>query len=323
MRREALATPDGDELLVDHVDGPPGSPVAVVLHGLEGSSYSVYVQGLLLEIRRRGWRGAALNFRSCARDPADLARMLPNRRPRMYHSGDTGDVDFLVRTLLAREPEVPLLAVGVSLGGNVLLKWLGESGAGAPVTAAVAISTPYDLAASARHLESPLGRLYTRGFLSTLKRKTQDAVARFPEAARRIDLPRTLASRTFREFDDAANAPLHGFEGADDYYRKSSSLAYLGSIERPALCVSSEDDPFLPREALARARAAAAASVEFRITTRGGHIGFVSGSAPWRPSYWAERFAIDWLGSGLAFDEAPSARGQEGLSPPAKGKHRI
>ena len=299
MRREALTTPDGDELLVDHVDGASasasGSPLVVVLHGLEGSSYSVYVQGLLLEIRRRGWRGAAMNFRSCARDPSDLARMLPNRRPRMYHSGDTGDVDFLVKNLAAREPGVPLFVVGVSLGGNVLLKWLGESGGSAPVHAAAAISTPYDLAASARHLESPLGRLYTRGFLATLKRKARDAAARFPEAARRIDVSRTLAARTFFEFDDAANAPLHGFEGADDYYRKSSSLAYLGRIARPTLCLSSEDDPFLPREALARARAAAPAGVDFRVTPRGGHIGFVTGKAPWRASYWAERFAVDWL----------------------------
>ena len=295
MRREALTTPDGDELLVDHVDGPAGRPRVLVLHGLEGSSHSVYVQGLLLEIRRRGWRGTALNFRSCARDPSDVSRMLPNRRPRMYHSGDTGDLDFLARNLAAREPETPLFAIGVSLGGHVLLKWLGESGAGAPVAAAVAISTPFDLAASARHLESALGRLYTRAFLVTLKRKTEDAVRRFPEAAERIDLPRTRASKTFREFDDAANAPLHGFAGADDYYRRSSSLAYLGRIARPTLCLSSEDDPFLPGEALARARAAASPSVDFLVTARGGHIGFVSGWLPWRPRYWAEAFAIDWL----------------------------
>jgi len=137
MRREALTTPDGDELLIDHIEGPLGSPRVIVLHGLEGSSNSVYAQGLLFEIRRRGWRGAAMNFRSCARDPADLARMLPNRRPRMYHSGETGDLDFLARTLTEREPGSPLFAIGVSLGGNVLLKWLGEQGANAPVDAAV------------------------------------------------------------------------------------------------------------------------------------------------------------------------------------------
>jgi uncharacterized protein len=297
MRREVLETPDGDELLVDHVDGPAESPRVLVLHGLEGSSYSVYAQGLLSEIRRRGWRGIAMNFRSCARDPRDLARMLPNRRPRLYHSGDTGDVDFLARTLAAREPLVsaPLYAVGVSLGGNVLLKWLGEKGREANVTAAVAISTPYDLAASARHLETRVGRVYTAGFLNTLKRKAVDTTRRFPETARRIDLNRTLRSRTFHEFDDAANAPLHGFAGADDYYARSSSLAYIGGVARPTLCLSAEDDPFLPREALARARAAAPAHVEFRVTPRGGHIGFVSGANPWRPSYWGEMFAVEWL----------------------------
>jgi predicted alpha/beta-fold hydrolase len=295
MRRETLSTPDGDELLIDHVEGPEGSPRVIVLHGLEGSSYSVYVQGLLLEIGRRRWRGAALNFRSCARDPVDLARMLPNRRPRLYHSGDTEDLDFLARTLAAREPGVPLLAVGVSLGGNVLLKWLGETRERAPVAAAVAISTPYDLAASARHLESAVGRVYTAAFLATLKKKAEDAARRFPEAAGRIDLPRTRTARTFREFDDAANAPLHGFSGADDYYRRSSSLGYLGSVARPTLCLSAEDDPFLPREALARARAAAPPGVEFVVTSRGGHIGFVAGASPWRPRYWAEAFAVEWL----------------------------
>jgi uncharacterized protein len=297
MRREALETPDGDELLVDHVDGPPGSPRVIVLHGLEGSSHSVYAQGLLSEIRRRGWRGVAMNFRSCARDPLDLARILPNRRPRLYHSGDTADLDFLARTLAAREPETSLYAVGVSLGGNVLLKWLGEQGREAKVAAAVAISTPYDLAASARHLESAVGRVYTARFLGTLKRKAEETTRRFPETAQRIDLPRALRSKTFYEFDEAANAPLHGFAGADDYYARASSLAYIEGVARPVLCLSAEDDPFLPREAVARARAAAPANVEFLVTLQGGHIGFVAGARPWRPSYWGEEFTVKWLNS--------------------------
>ncbi len=295
LSREILETPDGDDLVVDHVDGPAASPRVVVLHGLEGSAYSVYVQGLLAQIRRRGWRGAALNFRSCARDPGDLARMLPNRRPRLYHSGETADLDFLVRALVAREPRAPLLAIGVSLGGNVLLKWLGEAAAPRPIAAAVAISTPYDLAASARHLESVIGRVYTGRFLATLKKKAADAARRFPEAAAKIDLARTLAARTFWQFDDAANAPLHGFAGAADYYRRASSLSYLPGVATPTLCLSAEDDPFLPREALERARRAAPPRVEFRVTPHGGHIGFVSGPTPWRPSYWAEKAAIDWL----------------------------
>lgn len=301
MRREVLETPDGDDLVVDHVEGPEGSPRVIVLHGLEGSSNSVYAQGLLLEIRMRGWRATAMNFRSCARDPDDLARMLPNRRPRLYHSGETQDLDFLARTLAAREPAAPLAAVGVSLGGNVLLKWLGEIAAVRPhaVAAAVAISTPYDLAASARYLDTVIGRFYTARFLSTLKRKAVETMRRFPEAAAKMDLPRALASRTFRDFDDAANAPLHGFEGADDYYRRASSLGYVSAIATPTLCLSAEDDPFLPDEALARARAAASRQVDFRITRAGGHIGFVSGSDPWRPRYFAEELAVSWLAGTL------------------------
>ncbi len=297
MRREILETPDRDDLVVDHVDGPAGSPQVIVLHGLEGSSNSVYAQGLLLEIRRRGWRGAAMNFRSCARDPEDLSRMLPNRRPRLYHSGETEDLDFLARTLASRDPATPLLAVGVSLGGNVLLKWLGESRGPRPIAAAVAISTPYDLAASGRYMETAIGRFYTGRFLVTLKTKAAEVRARFPEAAGKIDLQRALAARTFWEFDDAANAPLHGFAGADDYYRRASSLAYLSGIRTRTLCLSAEDDPFLPAEALERARRAAPAPVEFLATSRGGHIGFVSG--PWRPRYWAEELAIDWLGRSI------------------------
>jgi predicted alpha/beta-fold hydrolase len=118
--RETLETPDGDELFLDHVEGPAGSPRVLALHGLEGSSYSVYVQGFLAAAARRGWRGTALNFRSCARDPARLSRMLPNRRPRLYHSGETSDAGFVIGTLARREPGVPLFAVGASLGGNVL-----------------------------------------------------------------------------------------------------------------------------------------------------------------------------------------------------------
>ena len=135
--------------------------------------------------------------------------MLPNRRPRLYHSGETADLDFVVRTLVERERGGVLFAVGASLGGNVLLKWLGEHPGQRDVRAAVALSTPFDLGASDRHLDSAIGRLYVGNFLATLRTKALAAVRRFPEAAARIDVPRTLSARTFWEFDDAANAPLH------------------------------------------------------------------------------------------------------------------
>jgi hypothetical protein len=295
LRREVFDTPDGDQLVVDHLDGAPGSPRVILLHGLEGSSNSVYVQGLLEELSRRGWRGSAMNFRSCARDPEDLDRMLPNRRPRLYHSGETADFDFLARTLSAREPGTPLLAIGVSLGGNVLLKWLGERPRQREVAAAAALSTPYDLGASARHLDTAIGRAYVGNFLATLKAKAVDVARRFPEAAARVDIARALSARGFWEFDDAANAPLHGFAGADDYYRRASSLGFLPAIATKTLCLSAENDPFLPAEALRRARAAAPPSVEFRVTPGGGHIGWIGGAWPWRPRYWAEELAVEWL----------------------------
>jgi uncharacterized protein len=302
FRRERLEAPDGDELVLDHVDagGSRGErPIRLILlHGLEGSSYSVYVQGLAREAERRGWNVTALNFRSCARDPADLRRMLPNRRARLYHSGETSDLDFVIRTLVQRAAAASsgetLLAAGTSLGGNVLLKWLGEHPGQQEIRAAVALSTPYDLAASDRQLDSAIGRLYVRNFLRTLREKALSATLRFPEAAAGIDVPRMLTARTFWEFDDAANAPLHGFAGADDYYARASSIGFLPRVRTPALCLSAADDPFLPSEALDRAREAAAPAIDFRVTPRGGHIGFVGGP-PWRPRYFAETFAVDWL----------------------------
>jgi predicted alpha/beta-fold hydrolase len=295
LRREVLAAPDGDEIVLDHVDGPAGSPRLLLLHGLEGSSYSVYVQGMFLVASARGWRGTAINFRSCARDPKDLDRMLENRRPRLYHSGETTDLDFVVKTLAGREPETPLVAAGVSLGGNVLVKWLGENSARLPVRAAAAVSVPFDLGEGASHLETPLGRVYVRSFLRTLRPKAFSVARRFPDAAARLDLEAVRRARTFFEFDDAATAPLHGFAGAADYYAKSSSVGFVSRITTPTLCLSAEDDPFLPASVLDRVAERASPSVELLRTRRGGHIGFVSGRVPWSPRYWAEELVVEWL----------------------------
>jgi uncharacterized protein len=294
FRREFLETPDGDELLLDHVDGAAGAPRLLVLHGLEGSSFSFYVQGFLALARDRGWRGVALNFRSCARRPDDPSVWIPNRRPRLYHSGETGDLGFVLRHLSEADPGSALSAVGVSLGGNVLLKWLGENPAQTALAAAAAVSVPYDLGAGARHMDAArIGRVYVRRFLRTLSVKAAGLAARFPEAAARIDLPRARAATTFQGFDDAATAPLHGFAGADDYYARSSSLAFVERIATPTLCLSAQDDPFLPRRVLDEVKERASASVELRTTVRGGHIGFVAGSA--RPRYWAEETVVAWL----------------------------
>ena len=314
FRRESLETPDGDELVLDHVDPVVSCRLSVVcasrsearttdngqpttnlhfllLHGLEGSSYSVYMQGLLRVIARHGFGATAVNFRSCARDPRNLARMVPNRRPRIYHSGDTGDFDFVLRTLAARMPRTRFVAFGASLGGNVLLKWLGEHPGDDRVLAAATLSVPYDLGAGADHLDqTAMGRFYVSGFLRSLKKKCER-----PDIAARLDMPRVRRARNFRELDEDATAPLHGFDGADDYYTRSSSMHYVGRITTPTLALSAEDDPFVPPGVLPRVREVASPLVELRTTPCGGHVGFIGGSAPWRCEYWAEELIVRWL----------------------------
>jgi uncharacterized protein len=287
LRRELLRTPDDDELIVDHLEGREVR--FILLHGLEGSSNSVYIQGLLQIIRAHGCAASVMHFRSCARDPNNLARMLMNRRPRLYHSGETEDLNFLVQQLSG---DLPLVAIGVSLGGNALLKWLGEHPGQQSVRAAATMSVPYDLGAGARHLERGAGPLYVARFLRTMKPKTRSVVDRFGIP---LDLPGAMRARSFVEFDNASTAPLHGFRDADDYYARASSIHFLDRITTRTLCISAEDDPFLPASVLDRARAAASAAIEFCIPDHGGHTGFISGRWPWMPQYWAERLMVQWL----------------------------
>ncbi|HSB64304.1 MAG TPA: alpha/beta fold hydrolase [Thermoanaerobaculia bacterium] len=304
MRREALTAPDGDTLLVDHLDAPAAedAPFLLVLHGLEGSSNSVYAQGILGLAARAGLRAAVLNFRFCARDPLDLHRCIPNERPRLYHSGETSDFDFVARTLAARLGR-PLLVAGVSLGGNVLLKWLGENAGDPTVAAAATLSAPFDLAAGARYMTPFPSNLYVRTFVKSLTAKAENLAQRFPEVAGRIDLARARRAFTFPEFDDAATAPLHGFTSADDYYARSSSLPLLARITVPTLCISALDDPFVPPDSVVRARAAASSAVRFVATPNGGHVGFVAANGL-SPTYWAEELVVGFL--------APEARLEKG-----------
>jgi predicted alpha/beta-fold hydrolase len=295
VEREVLTTPDDDDLVLDHVAGPADAPRVLLLHGLEGHTRSVYTQGLARALQRAGWRATVLNFRSCARDARRVGKTLLNRRPRLYHSGETGDLDFVVETLAAREPRTPLFAVGVSLGGNVLLKWLGEKGARCRLEAAATISVPYDLAAASRHLERAAGRPYVSHFLKTLKHKALGVMQRFPRETEHMDPDRIRFAQTFFAFDDYVTAPLHGFYGAGDYYRRCSSLRFVAGIEVPTLCLSSVDDPFLPAAVLARVRDAASDDVRLVATPWGGHASFAYGAAPWRARYWAEEQAVAWL----------------------------
>lgn len=293
--REAVTTPDGDELVLDHVEGDPAHRY-VLFHGLEGSSNSVYIQGLLKSIAETGASGTAVNFRSCARDQNDLATTIPNRTMRLYHSGETTDPDFVLNLLRERYPDARIVAFGGSLGGNALLKWLGEHPDQTIVSRAATVSVPYDLGAGAAYMERRPAIYYVDAFLRTLKVKAAQKIEQFEDARSRIDVERLGRSRTFREFDDAATAPLHGLRDADEYYETCSSIHYLSSIRTPTLCISAVDDPFLPPEALDRVRKHASPSIELLITPRGGHLGFVSGRLG-APLYWAEQKVLETLGT--------------------------
>ena len=288
--REVLNTPDGDDLVLDHLDGHSNLHF-VLLHGLEGSSYSVCLQRILGTLSQLGHHATAMNFRTCARDPEHTFRTLPNKRPRFYHLGDSADLDLTLRTLAARHPERRFLAFGASLGGNVLLKWLGENPDQQIAAAGATLSVPYDLAAGVAHLDATAaGRLYVNQFLLTLKRK-----CRRPDIAARIDVELMQHASNFREFDEAATAPLHGFANADDYYEQCGSIAYVDRIRTPTLALSAEDDPFQPIDVLHRVRANVSRAVDFRTTPVGGHVGFVGGNSPWEAKYWGEELIVRWL----------------------------
>ena len=288
-RAESWETPDGDVLDLDLLPERAGAPGVIVLHGLEGSSSARYVRGILREAEARGWNGAALNFRSCG--PSE------HRNAPTYNSGFTRDVDFAASRLRERW-KGKLGVVGFSLGGNVTMKWLGETGDASPVAAAVAISVPFDLAACARALDGAGGwaAIYRRRFLRTLKRKAIASAKRFPGV---IDLRAVLAARTIRDFDDRATARLFGFASAEDYYARSSSAGFLARVRRPALLLSAADDPFIPVASIPEESIRANPFLTLRLLPHGGHVGFVGGRI-FRPEYFADRIAIDFLASQLA-----------------------
>jgi predicted alpha/beta-fold hydrolase len=296
LHRERVELPDGDFVDLDFayrrppVDGED-RPLVLVLHGMEGSARSGYALQVYRTLRDRGIDAVGLNFRSCS---GEL-----NRLPRFYHSGETGDLRWVLGMLAERYPRRPLGAVGVSLGGNVLLKYLGESGAqgDANVEAAVACSIPFELAAGAEYLLRPGGRLYAAHLLRSLRGKIK---AKRPVLPDLVDVSAALAARGFREFDDAATAPLHGFADAEDYYERSSSARFLGGIRVPTLLLHSENDPFLPPDCIPRSAIDANPHLVATLTARGGHVGFVAGGSPGRPVFWAEREAARFLEKRLA-----------------------
>ncbi|OBS10989.1 hydrolase [Acidihalobacter prosperus] len=284
LRRERLELPDGDFLDLDWTPPLPG-PLVLVLHGLEGSSESGYIRRLTPVLAAHGMQSAILHFRGCSGEP--------NRLPRAYHAGETQDLARVIRHLRMRQPTRPLGAIGFSLGGNVLLKWLGESASDSPLTAAAAVSVPFDLQAAAARLERGASRIYQSYLLRPLRRAQirKHKLRGIPPPVARDTLARL---RTLREFDDRITAPLHGFAGVEDYYRRSSSRPWLHRIETPTLIVQARDDPFLLPHGIPGADELSAA-VRLELTDTGGHVGFVSGPMPGLSRPWLESRLAAWL----------------------------
>ncbi len=278
-RRERWKAPDGDFIDVDFVDGQPEKPLVVLFHGLEGSSDSHYARALMAQVAARGWSGAVPHFRGCS---GEL-----NHAPRFYHSGDAEEIDWIVRRLAAigRAGHASrLYATGVSLGGNALLRWLGESQHQAEIVdAACAVSAPLDLAGGGAALSSGFNMLYTRVFLQTLKPKCMQKLRQFPGL---FDRDAMMRSRNLYEFDNAVTAPLHGFRNTDDYWNRASAKHVLSDITLPTLVLNARNDPFLPAQHLPRT---ASPRVTLDYPEQGGHVGFAVGKPPGQLNWLPQR----------------------------------
>lgn len=270
FRRERWTTPDRDFIDLDWTthDTAPDAPLVVMFHGLEGDSGSHYAQALMHALAARGWQGVVPHFRGCS---GEL-----NLAPRFYHSGDAEEIGWILQRLHAQHcaPARRLLAVGISLGGNALLRYLGEQGqaAGRLVAAAASVSAPLDLAAGGAALGRGFNRVYTRMFLQTLKRKSLAKLLQYPGL---FDRDAMLASQDLYAFDNVVTAPLHGFRDTDDYWTRAASKPVLGSVAVPTLVLNARNDPFLPARHLPGPEQVSAA-VWLEQPEHGGHVGFMT-----------------------------------------------
>jgi hypothetical protein len=285
-RRERWETEDGDFIDVDWAGEADSRRTLALFHGLEGSSDSHYARAVTAHAVLAGWRVALPHFRGCSGEP--------NRLARAYHSGDSAEIGWILRRLAPSGAGSGLYAAGVSLGGNALLKWLGEQGEAAAtvVRRAVSVCAPIDLAAAGHSLDRGLNRaLYARHFLVTLRGKALAKLTRFPGL---YDARRVRGARTLHEFDDVVTAPLHGFRDADDYWRRASSSPWLARIRVPTLLIQSRNDPFLPEAALEAATRSVAPGVVLEFPSEGGHVGFVERPFPGRHT-WLPRRILEFL----------------------------
>jgi predicted alpha/beta-fold hydrolase len=287
LRRESLELPDGDitavDWVVDSADLPAGAPLLVILHGLESSANSAYARMIMTAATQQNWRCCVLHFRDCG----DYR----NRLPRRYHAGETNDIRHFLNTLIRNGNEGPILAAGYSLGGNVLLKYLGETGDQTPLTAAAAVCVPLDLFKCSEALNRGFSRFYQWYLLKSMKESVR---RKFDQYTAAFDWDRTMKARTFADFDDAVTAPLHGFQGMADYYNRCSSNQFLKNIARPTLIVNALDDPFMTPDVIPQSDSLSD-SVTLEVSERGGHVGFVQGGTPWRPQFFLPPRIVSFL----------------------------
>jgi predicted alpha/beta-fold hydrolase len=291
VQRERMITQDGDFIDLDWCGGA-FLPLVILVHGLTGSSRSGYIRGMQRALLNHGFRSVAMNFRGCGGES--------NRSARCYHSGDTEDLHQLYRTLKQREPETPMAAVGYSLGGNVLLKWLGEQGSAVSLFAAAAVSVPLVLGICADRMDSGLSRIYRNRLIRHLKRYIRDKRASLRLAgqvaeAEKLERLGDLSSiRSFWEYDNRVIAGLYPFRDVHDYYQKSSSRQFLKSIRVKTLLIQARDDPFMS-PAVLPAEDELSPALRLEVASSGGHVGFVSGRLPGRPRYWLEQRIPEFL----------------------------
>ena len=291
LKRERLITADNDFIDIDWY-GQEDKPLVILLHGLTGSSNSSYISGLQQFLQKNGLRTATLNFRGCSGVPNNLARG--------YHSGDTEDLNFLYQTIRQREPNTALSVIGFSIGGNVLLKWLGEQENKLSLDAAVAISAPLVLAECASKLDHGFSRIYRHNLIQELilyvqtKQVHLQTIGAESEANKIKQLGELSNIKSFWQYDDQVVARLHGFKDVHHYYQLSSSRQYLHKIKIPCLIIQSKDDPFMTKNVLPSVEELSS-SVTLEVANKGGHVGFISGNNPLKPVYWLEQRILDFL----------------------------
>lgn len=276
-RRERWELDDGDFIDVDWVDGSRTAPLVIFFHGLEGDSSSHYILSMINALQPYGWRSAVIHFRGCSGTP--------NRLARAYHSGDSLEIDWMLRRMHREHAaSQPIYVIGVSLGGNVLLKWAGENGehANQMIAGIATISVPLDLAAAGAALDVGFNQVYARHFLISLKAKGLQKAAQFPGLLNATALKKC---NTIYDFDNLVTAPLHGFRDTDEYWRISSSKQWLPHIRVPALVINARNDPFVPAASLPSAHEVSS-TVLLEFPQQGGHAGFMRGPFPGK---------LDWL----------------------------